>query len=167
MASVRRIRPGDGERLRQVRLAALSDSPFAFSSTYGQESSISEAEWADRARGGSDGTERTTLIASDGNDVIGIIGGYRSQSDGPVIELVSMWIAPSARGKGIARELVEALLDWAKTAHVRAVELWVTERASSPALKLYESAGFVPTGERAPLRTGSHEWVARMSKSLP
>ena len=47
---IRRIRPGDGPRLRTLRLAALRDSPTAFVETAEQAAALTEPEWEARVR---------------------------------------------------------------------------------------------------------------------
>ena len=47
-----------------------------------------------------------------------------------------MWVGPDARRRGIARELVAAVVDWATTASASQVALWVT-RGNKPAASLY------------------------------
>lgn len=61
--AVRRVRPDDGPALRALRLAALSDAPSAFGASYDAEAARSPAEWAERARLGSAGTELASFVA--------------------------------------------------------------------------------------------------------
>ena len=61
-----------------------------------------------------------------------------------------MWVRPDARRHGVAAGLVDAVVDWAVTAGVGAVELWVTA-SNQAAAALYERCEFVPTGRRQPL----------------
>lgn len=146
---VRRISVGEGELLKRVRLAALRDSPFAFGSTYGAEVDRADAEWADRARLGAAGADRATFLGIEGADVVGLAGAYR---DGirTEVELVSMWTSPTARRRGIGRQLVRSVVDWAETTGAERVGLWVT-RGNEPASVLYEGIGFEATGDYQPL----------------
>ncbi len=56
-------------------------------------------------------------------------------------ELLSMAVAPSARGRGVGRALVDALLEEARSAGVRGMTV-VVGADNAAAIKLYESAGF-------------------------
>lgn len=165
MISIRRIGPDDADILRSLRLAALSDAPSAFSSTYTNESSRSLLEWAERAHAGAVGFDRATFFAFDSGEPVGIVGGYRANSESPIVELVSMWTAPLARGTGIGKELIRAVLAWAGDGGAEAVGIWVTE-GNAPAVSLYTAAGFVQVQGREPLRPGSSEQVIRMMLSL-
>lgn len=150
VVTIRRIRAGEGEILRRVRLSALADSPSAFSATLEAEEGRSDHEWAERAAAGSDGSLRATFLAIDDQDAIGLVGGYRSTPDSHIVELVSMWTAPEQRRRGTGRALVEAVLAWAVATGANIVELGVTE-GNIGALQLYQSCGFRLTGERQSL----------------
>lgn len=145
---VRRITSLDAERLRQVRLAALQDAPSAFGSTFAAESSRSQAGWALRADAGSQGSDRATFFAELDGEVVGLAGGYREEPASSVVELVSVWVAPSARGRGVGALLVDAVVAWAAETNASTVALWVT-CGNTPAERVYESCGFVATGEVA------------------
>lgn len=150
MVVVRRICPDEGERLRDVRLAALADAPSAFGSTHARESLLTGEDWADRARAGSAGPERATFFALADNDIVGLVGGYRPEPTSSRVELVSMWARPAVRGTGVGRLLVDAVLDWARACGALTVELWVT-RGNVVAENLYQAMGFVGTGDYQPL----------------
>jgi GNAT superfamily N-acetyltransferase len=165
MASIRRIAPEDGGTLRELRLAALTDSPSSFSSLYEDESSRTSEEWAERARLGAAGVDRVTFLAFDRVRPVGMVGGYRPDVGSEFIELVSMWTSPSARHCGVGRQLIGAVLEWASESGAKAARVWVTE-GNEPAFKLYSAAGFVQIEGREPLRPGSSEQVARMELPL-
>lgn len=156
MIDVRRITPDEAQVLRAVRLAALADTPAAFGSTLDRELAFDDADWSNRAVAGSVGDERCTFLAwhTDGW-VVGIVGGYRlGPTEGAptsrAVDLVSMWTDPSVRRAGIGRRLIDAVVEWARTAGADRVELWVT-RGNDPAQHLYESMGFTATGDHQPL----------------
>jgi GNAT superfamily N-acetyltransferase len=54
-----------------------------------------------------------------------------------------MYTEPEARRRGTAKQLLEVLLDWCRTAGFCAVSL----HASPAGRPLYETAGFQPTNE--------------------
>jgi len=58
-----------------------------------------------------------------------------------------LWVAPGARGRGLARRLLEARADWARELGAVRLELAMAEH-NEPAKALYRGLGFVPTGER-------------------
>lgn len=162
---VRRIQPTDAERLRTVRLAALSDAPSAFGSTYEREEAFTEDDWSERARGGSAGPLRSTFLAEDGQEVVGIVGGYRPVDDDPTVELVSMWVAPTHRRQRLGHTLVERVCDWARTTDAKDVALWVT-RGNDAAERLYRELGFRETGDVQPLPSDPCKDELRLMRSL-
>jgi GNAT superfamily N-acetyltransferase len=160
MILVREITAGDWELMRGVRLAALSEAPYAFGSTYAREVAFTEEMWRGRVN------ERsvTFFAHEDSADSApaGLAGVYVEDGDP---DLVSMWVRPSARGLGVGKVLVEAAASWAKQNDFGALFLWVTE-SNAPARRLYERCGFLPTGERQPLPSDPALQEIRMSRTL-
>ena len=77
--TIRRIAPGDGELLADLRLRALADAPYAFGSTYEEESRRSGDEWAERARRRAEGNREATFFAYLGDVPVGMVGGIRAR----------------------------------------------------------------------------------------
>jgi GNAT superfamily N-acetyltransferase len=158
---VREVGPDEWELLRDVRLAALAEAPYAFGSTYAREAAFTEEQWRGRLA-----SRSLTLFAfadglADGQPA-GIAGGY--VEDG-VADLVSMWVRPVARGLGVGEALVTAAADWARAHDHDTLYLWVTE-SNEPARRLYERCGFTLTGERQPLPSDPSLDEVRMRRRL-
>ena len=156
MAQLRRIRDGEGRKLRAIRLAALAQDPGAFSSTLEREFAYGAAQWSDRASAAASGFEVGTFVAegvdgaADWLGLVTLLGpAHEATRPGPIAELVSVWIAPAARGQGLAAHLVQAAVDFAGTTEATAVELSVAP-ANDAALALYERCGFVRVENNLP-----------------
>ena len=146
MVLVRETVAGDWQTLRDIRLEALRDAPTALGSTYEREALRGQQHWRDRiARGG---TFLAYLPEVSAAEPAGLIGGY--QEDPVTVQLVSMYVRPRARGRGVGEALVATVIDWARTRTATHVRLWVTE-TNAPARALYERCGFALTGERQPV----------------
>jgi GNAT superfamily N-acetyltransferase len=162
MVLVRETVSGDWQALRDIRLEALRDAPAAFGSTYEREAVGGEAHWRDRiARGGTFLAYLPDLGAS---DPAGLIGGY--QENPVTVELVSMYVRPRARGRGVGEALVAAVIGWARDQNAAEVHLWVTE-TNAPARALYERCGFALTDEQQPLPSDPSLGEVAMSRTLP
>src|SRR5882762_3516310 len=93
---LRRITAEEWQLWRDVRLRALADAPYAFGSTlaYWQEEGREE-RWRSRL------TEvPLNVLAVAGDSPLGQVSGTAVDSEGRV-ELISMWVDPSARGVGV------------------------------------------------------------------
>ncbi len=141
--TVRRIRPTESLQLREIRLAALADTPSAFSSKHATESELPIGHWVDRAAACADGARSATFVAVDSGRWVGLVGGFRGTEDDVNLELVSMWVAPAARGSGGAQALLQAVVGWATEISAEQIELWVMAD-NEPATRLYARAGFEP-----------------------
>jgi GNAT superfamily N-acetyltransferase len=139
----RRLTADDWGLLRDVRLAALADAPYAYGSTLAVEADFGEDEWRRRLSG-----DGLWVVALRGSVPVGIVGGYLPERDTPM--LVAMWVRPGNRGLGIGVGLVTAVVDWATENRWSQVVLRVAEGNAS-ARKLFIGAGFAPTGVRQPL----------------
>jgi ribosomal-protein-alanine N-acetyltransferase len=84
------------------------------------------------------------LVAVENGQLLGYVG---SQSVMDEADMMNVAVAPECRRKGIARELVEALVAALAQRHVHCLTLEV--RASNePAKALYEALGFEQVGRR-------------------
>ena len=131
--------------LKEVRLRALRDTPSAFSSTYEKESLLGDADWIDRAARWSGGRS-ITYLAKDHGVPCGIVAAFLDEDDTALAHLVSMWVAPTHRRRGIGAQLVQKIFAWARACHVRTMKLLVTSN-NDAATKLYEGLGFAMTGK--------------------
>jgi GNAT superfamily N-acetyltransferase len=156
---VRRLTEDDWATLRALRIAALTDAPDAFGSNLERELAFDEETWRARLKQ----TARVTIVMEKDGEPIGLAGGVQ---EGHEAELVSMWVAPAARGKGVAAALIGAVLAWAAGAGCRRISLWVTA-GNDPAYALYLAQGFTPTGEREPLPDRPRLEELRMRRDLP
>lgn len=77
-----------------------------------------------------------------------------------------MWVAPEARGQGVAGALLDEAVRWASARSAVALQLGVT-CTNDAALRLYQRAGFVDAGVREPLRPDSDLVEQRMRLTLP
>jgi ribosomal protein S18 acetylase RimI-like enzyme len=157
---IQEIGAGNWRALRDIRLAALRDAPQAFASTYEREVAFTEADWL---RWISRGDTFLAYAPELGAAPVGIVSEYEGEPG--TIELISMWISPEARGRGIGRALVEAVLGQARAKSMTRVHLWVAESNRSARL-LYERCGFQPTAERQPLPSNPQLPEIAMARSL-
>lgn len=132
------LAPEDWRLWREVRLAALMDAPEAFGSTLAYWSGDGDVEprWRERLH-----DVPLNLVAMDDGVAIGQASGT-GLDDHARTELISMWVAPAARGTGVADALVETVAEWAQGVGASAVRLSV-RRANERAIRFYLRAGFV------------------------
>ncbi len=157
--------PDEWRAVRALRLRALADAPDAFGSTLAREIDQPEGDW--RAFWlGRPGTIALVATLSDvDGPLVGMAFGWPSRDDPATAGLFGMWVDPVARRQGLGAALVRGVVDWAREAGFRAIELGVT--TSNPgAVAFYEGMGFVDTGERGPLRDGSALIVQGMTLAL-
>ena len=149
MVLVRATTLDDWRAMREIRLQALRDAPDAFGSSYARDAAFEPAEWQRRAtRDGSFFAFLPDAGPAGPAGPAGLAGGY--QEEPGVVELISMFVRPQARGHRVGEALVGAVVAWARNRDARSVHLWVTE-SNKPARRLYERCGFTITPERQPL----------------
>lgn len=165
MARIRLIGAKDWTEFREIRLRSLLDSPDAFGSTYGEESSASEDAWRDWAAGRWQSGTAAVFLAEDDGRAVGTATGAAYDAAPGEAHVYAMWVAPDARGVGVGRPLVEAIAEWARGRGCECLVLRVTE-TNEPARRLYAACGFAETGVREPLREGSEVLTLVLSTSL-
>jgi ribosomal protein S18 acetylase RimI-like enzyme len=138
----------DWEAFRALRLRALVDSPDAFGATLAEARSQPESVWRERV----DGSAGPVVLARLGGVPVGM-GGLYVPEGGDRSMVWGMWVAPEARGRGLADAIVRRLVTESER-FGRPVELHVTD-GNDGARRLYERNGFVDTGQRERVRAGS------------
>jgi ribosomal protein S18 acetylase RimI-like enzyme len=146
------LTPDDWRLFREVRLAALREAPYAFDSTLEQWQGPNDTEerWRQRLT-----NVPLNIVAYFNGAPAGMVGATNPATDG-ASELISMWVAPHARGKGVADALVAAVIAWATERGITSIELDVVE-ANARARAFYRRQGFVDRGRVADPRSAQPE----------
>jgi ribosomal protein S18 acetylase RimI-like enzyme len=139
--SVRRIGVDEWQLWRRLRLHALAEAPYAFGSKLAdwQGPGDTEARWRGRLS-----DVPLNIIAERRKTAVGMTSATTPNPDGSV-ELLSMWVAPLARGHGVGDALVSAVIEWACQQQALRVALAVVED-NERAVALYHRHGFIDAG---------------------
>jgi GNAT superfamily N-acetyltransferase len=139
--AVRPVGPEDWPAVREIRLAALADAPEAFKTTVAQARAWTEQDWRDAVA-----ATATFLVETAGQPVgmaSGVVRGSRA-------EVIRVWVAASARGRGAVAALLEAVAGWARGLGHEELVLWVVD-GNSRAEHAYHRFGFRRTGRSQPV----------------
>ena len=142
----------EGPLLQRLRIAALTESPDAFSPTAAEARTHDDAYWqraAQRAAANADFELFTARVDGEG---LGLASAQRD-ADG-VGHIGAMWVDPRLRGRGAGAALFDTAVGFLRERGCVDIRLSVTE-TNAAAIALYQSRGFVLTGEAEPLRSGS------------
>jgi ribosomal protein S18 acetylase RimI-like enzyme len=145
MPDIRLLTADEWVELRNIRLAALQESPQAFLSTYEQEIVYDTDQWrAEFIRG-------SWYIGTLAGRPVSLLGVTREPGM-PVHEryLEYLWVLPEHRRSGIAIGMLTMALERLRTDEVRTVFIWVLD-GNDAARNLYERIGFVDSNHRQPL----------------
>src|SRR5436305_710047 len=164
--AIRRVLGSDVERIKAVRLRALSSDPSSFASTFAKEAAKPDEAWGDWATGHATGDERATMLALRGDDTIGLVGGYRDDDNRSLYHVIAMWVAPEHRGRGLGRKLLAAIEEWIARAGRTTVQLDVADTATE-ALSLYRSSGYFADGRQSASTYAPGITHLSLRKSLP
>src|SRR5687767_15349606 len=144
MLRVEQLTLDEAPRLRAIRLRALADAPDAFGSTFEEAAARPAETWSQQLR------DLPTFVAViDGLDV-GMVRCQPDETQPDTAVLISMWVAPAVRRRGVGDALIDAAIEWAHASGVNRLLLYVVDD-NAPAIALYARKGFQPTGEVATL----------------
>lgn len=163
MIEIQVLTPDDWKAWRALRLAALAEAPYAFGSTLAQWQGEGDREERWRDRLASPGSYN--LIASIDGEPVGMGSGAPSEDEGTV-ELLSMWVAPAGRGKGVGDRLIEEIESWALAQGASRFALAVTD-GNRAATGLYLRHGFRDIGVPGDLMSDGVRHEVLMDKKLP
>lgn len=137
-----RLTPDAAAEYRALMLRAYTDAPTAFTSTTAEREALPLSWWESRLQ------DTVVIGAFDADRLVGVAGlrPERRERTSHKATLFGMFVVPSCRGRGLGRDLVDAVLDHAHSSpSLRVVQLTVTD-SNGPAVRLYEACGFVRFG---------------------
>jgi GNAT superfamily N-acetyltransferase len=155
--SVRVLEEDDWHLYREVRLAALQESPDSFNASYDEEAGQDEAYWRDRM------LRSVRFLAEHDGTPAGVVSlGYSSddpeiKDDREVGEIFGLYVTPEARSTGTSWRLIQAAAERARSEGLGRILYWVgTENAR--AIAFAANFGFRPSGERRTTRVVNDEF---------
>lgn len=140
--NIRRLSASDAPAFRALRLAGLLDMPEAFATSHVEEKDLPLAAFEARL---SERPGHAVFGAFDGDTLVGIAGLTRESGlqMRHKAHVWGMYVATAARGRGVARELMQAAIAQALATPGVAKMTLSVDAANVPAIALYESLGFV------------------------
>lgn len=129
----------------------MADRPDAFFRGRLEEAAAGENSWL--------------LFAREAGKLVGMVGAFRAEERDKA-EIVSVYVTPSARGRGISRLLMAALLEKLAQVGIRRAVLGVTA-GQDAAVRLYQRFGFTVVGSYVlTLGDGLEHAVIQMERYL-
>lgn len=141
---LRAVSADDWRTWRSVRLAALTDAPGAFCSRLQDWAYASEDRWRERLS--IPGAINLLAVDADGNAPVGMATGVPHEDNDSRAELISMWVHPAVRGRGVASVLITAIASWAAGTGAATLTLSVMPD-NVAARRTYERNGFTVSHE--------------------
>ena len=142
------IAPEEWEAYKILRLEALRREPHAFGSSFAEAQDKPDSYWKSRLEAVAAQDGNWLLFAKDQGVLVGMVGAFVGNIPA-VAEIVSVYVSPAARGQGVSRKLMTALLDALRASEpVKRARLTVNREQAS-AVALYQKFGFAVVGEEA------------------
>ena len=149
----------DWQKLKQIRLESLRESPDAFGWSYALAAKLTDDEWSARASGKD---YPKFFLALENEKPVGIIGCVIDKQE---YCLISMWVAPASRNLGVGKQLVDELFLHAKESGYNKISLMVAPENKS-ACRLYAKCGFEFVDVKEPLESNPKIMVQKMQVTL-
>jgi len=151
VVELRIVGSDDWTQWRTLRLAALGEAPYAFSSRLAdwQGDGDTEGRWRSRLT-----DVPCNVVAELDAQPAGMVSATAPASG--TTELISMWVAPFARGRGVGDALIGAVVGWAGSQSARRLVVRVMV-GNTAAVALFRRHGFEDTGLVVENPDGSRE----------
>ncbi|MGM4985937.1 MULTISPECIES: GNAT family N-acetyltransferase [Rhizobium] len=137
---IRRIVPDEIDVFRRIRLEALRCEPASFASRFEDWVMLPDEAWRQRLND-------PVFVAFSKSEPIGIMGllRFRPRKMAHRATLVMVYLRECFRSTGLAKDLLDAVIDFARGEGVLQLELAVN--AENPAaLRFYRRHGFIEVG---------------------
>lgn len=162
---IRTLAPHEWPAYRALRLRSLAEAPDAFGSSLAEEEARSPDAWHARLAAAAVSGKDLPLVAECNGAPAGLVWAKVDANDASVVNIFQMWVAPEARGRGVAAALLRKAVGWAKSRRAGAVHLGVT-CGNSSAVRLYQREGFENVGPPQPRRPDSPLFEQAMRLAL-
>lgn len=135
MTEIRRIRTGEWEELRDLRLRALEREPLAFCATQAEEGRLSQAIWEERCRMGAESPRTATMVVAAPEGLRGMTVVTREEERA---EIYAVYLDEELRGQGLAGQMLELAVQFGS-----GLPVWLEVNAELRAAEsLYQRSGF-------------------------
>jgi GNAT superfamily N-acetyltransferase len=166
----------DWERLRDLRLEMLADTPTAYLEPLTAARSLDDAQWRERARrAGNPGSVGLVAVdrAADGSadrsaadrSAGRFVGTMSAYTDAGTTWLVAVYVAPGYQATGVADLLLDGVESWARDRGIARLSLEVHE-ANERAQRFYLRRGYTFTGRERPYELNAAQTEREMTRTL-
>lgn len=160
--AIRPLRPELWETHKRIRLAALADAPYAFTTQWADVAARPDQEWeAVTARRASD-PNGVTFFAYVADTPCAMAACIVSEL---AAEMLAVWVAPHQRHRGVGHALVVYAAAWARGRGASTLIVGVYAD-NAPAIAFYQRAGFQLTGEERFATRTDHRPILVMAMPL-
>lgn len=159
--SVIKLKLSEAVRLREIRLQALKDAPYAFGADFQKESEKDLNYWQDYLN------NTNWCIAVDNGRDIGLLAVDLADADrGSDCWLSSWWIDKNYRGQGVSKLMLQWLdqLCVEKGWHKQGLGVWPENEA---AIAVYLKLGFIKGEKELQSRSRPEKMYLPMYRNLP
>jgi ribosomal protein S18 acetylase RimI-like enzyme len=136
---IRRLRPEEWAAYRELRLEGLKKDPQAFGASYERNRVRPDSYWQERLANVATGN--WLLFAEAEGRLVGMAGAWVDAVE-DVADIISVYVTPGYRGKGVGRELLKAVLREISTEPKIQKARLTVNREQTPAIALYRAFGF-------------------------
>jgi len=162
---VSRIEASEVALHRELRVAALRESPEAFGQRVTDVENDPLEAWRAGTRSAAEGVSQVMFVVRRGAEPVGMVYGLPDPAVATRSRVGGMWVSPAERRGGAGRALLSAVVDWAIARGSERVALWAPSK-SVPAIRLYASTGFAKTGTERPFPNRPGEVIVEMELQL-
>ena len=151
----------DALRLKQIRLAALKDAPYAYGAQYEVDKEKPISFWQQSI------ADTNWFFVATNKEDMGLIGVEAAGQDrGSDCWIFGWWIAPSYRGQGVAALMLEKIDEFCLVNNWRKQGLGVWPE-NERAIAAYRKLGFTSGAGPIPSRSKPGQLYLPMYRNLP
>jgi ribosomal protein S18 acetylase RimI-like enzyme len=162
---VRPVEPADWERLRDLRLEMLEDTPKAFLERLEHARRRPDRDWRRRTeREVSDPTSWRFVAESSDGALVATMGCYLA--DGARATVFGVYVTPAWRSRGVAEALLDVVERFAAERFAAAELFLLVHEENERARAFYRRQGFAETGRTTPYELEPSERELEMVRAV-